>query len=198
MEGALEPKIRQLHYTAYFQPGLSVSTRMEMSENTKKALGIVNKKFLIFKKGDDIGQQFLKLVRELDMDDDMGEDGFYMKDADEMMLIYQCRFGAEDTTTNKLLGKIEFSKNGAYMNWIHTTPGNGVLCFNFFKTNVLEKRKINKTQFILSIDPTESKETTLRRLNFYMRKIEAKVAIIDVNFKKETGAVQLVCEIGLK
>ncbi len=197
MEGAPEPKIRQLHYTAYFQPGLSVCTRMEILENTKKALGIVNKKFLIFKRGDDIGQ-FLKLVRELDMDDDdMGEDGFYMKDADEMMLIYQCRFGVENTTT-KLLGKIEFSKNGAYMNWIHATPGNGVLCFNFFKTNVLEKRKINKTQFILSIDPTESKETTLRRLNFYMRKIEAKVAIIDVSFKKETGAVQLVCEIELK
>lgn len=172
---------------------ISVPNSREEIKLYKEASGWSETRFLVVKRGDDIGR-FLDLIRELDLD--FTEDGFYMKDADEMLLVYQ--FFVIKPENTKLLGKIEFSKNGAYMNWLHATPGNGVFCFNCFQANVLEKRKINKTQFILSIDPTESKKTVLGRLNFYVRKIEVKVAIIDVIFKKETGAVQLVCEIGLK
>lgn len=136
-----------------------------------------NVKFHWYKRTDPI--PFLIEISRLEHD--MHPNGFNSSTADEMML---CFFGKE------LVGKIEFSQNGAYMNWILAKRGYGYYIFGEFE-NTVKQRGIEKITFKVMTSPTESKETLLRRMNFYQR-LQCKY--IDASFNEEDGSTWFVCE----
>jgi hypothetical protein len=130
--------------------------------------------FLFFKRTDPV--PYLIEISRLEYD--MHPNGFSSPGADEMML---CFVGKE------LVGKIEFSQNGAYMDWILAKKGYGYYIFQEFA----KTRGAEKITFKVMTSPTESKETLLRRMNFYQR-LQCKY--IDARFNEEDGATWFVCE----
>ena len=133
-----------------------------------------NVKFHWYKRTDPIPY----LIEISRLEHDMHPNGFNSSGADEMML---CFFGKE------LVGKIEFSQNGAYMDWILAKRGYGYYIFQEFVKN----RPVEKIQFKVVTSPNESKETLLRRMNFYQR-LQCKY--IDGGFDEADGSTWFLCE----
>jgi hypothetical protein len=178
---------------------LKVGTISVPNDNNTNEVYLISKsifqfweqKWLLVKKGDAIPQNLLDLIKTVDTK--VNPDSvFYITLAEEMLICY-----AEGVTDKEVRfrGKIEFSQKGAYINWI-CAPGNGEYCFNIFERRVLRERQINSTQFIIRLTPSESNDTLLRRINFYVRKIP-NLRFINIGFEKELGGLWFRCEIKL-
>ena len=146
-------------------------------------------KCLLVKKEDVISQNFLNLILKVDTEANPLT-GFYINGAEEMLICYDEGIRGKEI---KFRGKIEFSQNGAYINWI-CAPGSGEHCFEMFEARVARERQIRKTHFVISLTPSESKETLLRRINFYVRKIP-NLRFVDIGFEKELGGLWFRCKI---
>lgn len=146
-------------------------------------------KYLLVKKEHAISQNFLDMILKVDTEANPLT-GFYINGAEEMLICYDV--GIKDKEI-RFRGKIEFSQNGAYINWI-CAPGSGEHCFDMFEARVARERQIRKTRFVISLTPSESKETLLRRINFYVRKIP-NLRFVDIGFEKELGGLWFHCKI---
>jgi len=129
---------------------------------------------------------YLNQILDLEQDQTLLS-GFNQKNADEMLLCL-------DTVNNTLFGKIEFSQGGAYMNWILARPGFGSFIFTEFERKMIT-RGIKKISFKITTNPNESKETVLRRMNFYKKLHYCRFT--DVNYDIITGATYFECEYKL-
>jgi hypothetical protein len=137
-----------------------------------------NIKFYWFKHGDTI--PYLKEIANLEQVDEFPS-GFNQKNADEMLLCF---------SNKELVGKIEFSQGGSYMDWILALHGWGYFIFSEF-ANRMRLRGISMITFKIVTNPLESEETMIKRMNFYQR-IQCKY--VNVGFNENTGATWFLCQ----
>lgn len=148
-----------------------------------------NQECLLVKRDQIISPELYFIIATTDKDVNTSN-GFYMFEAEEMLLCYQIN---RATGGLKFQGKIEFSQNGRFINWI-CAPGFGNYCLEKFVSLVIKARQLETSQFIIYADPSEQKGHVLRRIKFYFKKMEQKFDIVDVGFKAETGGFWFLCE----